>query len=109
MKVLKEFERQHGRTPDALLSKPELPWYYQDILNYYMILSNSRGSYVVTTYKVIKNQIAPQSKLLPMPIDINSILLLAKTTDIMKPKDFLILVTELDSMYLTKAAEKNNE
>ena len=105
--MLKEFERTKGRTPQALLDKPPLPWYYNDIFNTFTLLSNQRGHYVITTYKVIKNQIVPYSKLVPKPLDTNSILFLAQTTGIMKPKDFLHIVSDLDSMYLKRATEKN--
>ena len=90
-----------------MLDKPDLPWYYDDIFNLYMLLSNQRGQHVVTTYKVIQTQVVPQSKLLPKPIDTNSILLLAQSTAILRPKDFLSLVSDLDSMYLTHMAKKN--
>lgn len=90
-----------------MLDRPDLPWYYDDIFNLYMLLSNQRGQYVITTYKPIQGQLYPQSRLVPKSIDSNSILLLAQTTAIMRPKDFLSLVSDLDSMYLTKMAKKN--
>lgn len=107
--VLEQYEKQFGKTPQAILDKPDLPWYYSDIFNHYMLLSNKRGKQVITTYKVVKNQIVPTSKLLPKEIDTNSILLLAKSAGIMNPVDFLELVSELDSMYIKKAMEKVND
>ena len=106
--MLKQYEKQHGKKPEALENKPDLPWYYHDIFNYYMLLSNKRDRLVINTYTVIKNQVVPQSKLVPKPIDINSILLLAQSTAIMNPKDFLTLVSDMDTMYLKKQAEKND-
>lgn len=102
MKVLEQYKKQHGKAPEALLNKPDLPWYYEEIFNYYMVLSNRRRHLVINTYKMVKNQVIPQSKVEPEAIDPTWALSLAKHTAIMKPKDFLSLVCELDTMYLQK-------
>ena len=107
MKVLAEFEKKHGRPPDALAKRPDLPWYYEEIFNAYMLLSNQRGQDVITTYKVVAGKSIKVPKVVKKPIDLTAILLLAQSLDIMSPKDFLQLVSSLDSMYLTKMAERN--
>jgi len=71
--------------PEALKSKPELPWYYESIILHFGKLSFSRR----------------YSQLGPLPIDIPSIFLYNERIMRMSDEGFLDLIQALDAVFLT--------
>ena len=79
-----------GKDPEALKSKPNIPWYYESIILHFERLSFSRG----------------YSQLGPLPIDILSIFLYNEHITKMPVEDFLDLIQALDAVYLKPKEKK---
>lgn len=81
-----------GQQTPALDSKPDIPWYYEVIIDHFSCLSSSRSYHMSG----------------PNPIDIPSILSYNKDVAKMRPTDFIYLMQSIDRMYLKKVSEKQN-
>ena len=100
--MLELYQRQKGKTPQALVDKPDLPWYFDTLLRSFLVLSSRRRfSYI----KIKKTYI--EIKAIPSPIDISTIL--SYNDDIVgaKAEDYLDLILILDDMFLANYRTKN--
>ena len=100
-----------GKTPQALLDKPNLPWYYEEFIRHYIVLSNGRSYHPKIDVKT-----GPMGSPLfssypsPNPIDISDILRYNK--DIVKmddPEEFISIVQTLDHLFLKNHDKKRSQ
>jgi len=105
--VLELYQRQKGKTPQALVDKPDLPWYFDTLLRSFLVLSSRRRFSYIKIEKSVNKKTYIEIKAIPSPIDISTIL--SYNDDIVgaKAEDYLDLILILDDMFLANYRTKN--
>jgi hypothetical protein len=102
IKVLLQYEKQTGKTPQALLDMPDLPWYYQEFVRHFRILSNNR---VYRTFQAGDKMIST-----PNPIDITTILRYNEyIVKMANAADFIDIIMTLDGVFMTNSLKKTSK
>lgn len=101
VKVLLQYEKQTGKTPQALSDKPDLPWYYYEFVRHFRILSNNR------TYRSF--QAGDKVISIPNPIDISTILSYNEHIVKMRnPFDLVDIIMTLDDIFMRNSMKKTS-
>ena len=91
--------KERGETPQALLDKPELPWYYEDFIEHFAVLSFSRSSRPEVQVTSEGGKLYTSA---PQPIDIPSIIQYNEAVVKMDScAEFISIIQCLDSVFLT--------
>ena len=104
LSILLKVQERTGRTPDALRDMPSLPFYYEEILQHFYVLSRSRSYFAEIVPTKTGGMYTVRR---PNPIAISTIIdYNHNIAKILKDSDFLDIIQSLDLLFMTNAYKK---